>query len=248
MNKTPILPSPWKQDAARIAMERDRRGENALARQLSRFYGSRRLRNLVRRICLHLEGGQMFSVTWRRILHRFHGVSIGRYSYGDILKPGILPRGSRVGNYCSVGSELIVRRRNHPVERAFLHPFFYNSFFGLLTGDTIEGIHDNPLTIGHDVWIADRVTILPGCRRIGNGAVIAAGAVVTHDVPSYALVAGVPARRIRMRFGPDRIAELEASLWWEKSISDLIRNPPVGEIFGPTGEFADESGADDRAS
>ena len=174
----------------------------------------------------------MFSTTWRRILRQVHQISIGRYSYGDILKPGLLPKGTVVGNYCSVGTGLIVWRRNHPIEHPFLHPFFYNSCLGLLTRDTIGSPRDNPLTIGHDVWIADRVTILPGCCSIGNGAVIAAGAVVTRDVPAYAVVAGIPARQTKMRFGPDRIAELEASCWWERDIADLIRNPPVAGIFG----------------
>lgn len=178
----------------------------------------------------------MYSATWRQILHDFHGVQIGRYSYGDILKPGLLPPGTIVGHYCSVGMQLIVRRRNHPLERPFLHPFFFNSRLGLLQQDTIHADHDNPLSIGHDVWIADRVTILPGCKTIGNGAVIAAGAVVTRDVPAYAVVAGTPARQIRMRFGPDRIAELEASSWWTHSIADLIRTPQVTGVFGPDQE------------
>ena len=120
-----------------------------------------------------------------------------------------------------------MRRRDHPLDRPCLHPFFYNSALGLLTCDIIPLDRDNPLTIGNDVWIADRVTILGGCRTIGNGAVIAAGAVVTRDVPAYAVVGGVPARLIRMRFGPDRIAEIEASRWWEYDIATIIANPSV---------------------
>ena len=151
----------------------------------------------------------MQSLTWRRILQSYHKVEIGRYSYGDILRPGVVPPGSSVGAYCSVGTDLIIRRRNHPVNRAILHPFFYNAALGLLKRDTIPQDRDNPLYIGHDVWIGDRVTILSGCQNIGNGAVIAAGAVVTHDVPAYAMVGGVPAKLIRMRFDMERVAALE---------------------------------------
>lgn len=58
---------------------------------------------------------------------------------------------------------------------------------------------DSPLEIGEDVWIGARAIVLPGCKRIGAHSIIGAGAVVTHDVPDYAIVGGNPARIIRMR-------------------------------------------------
>lgn len=58
---------------------------------------------------------------------------------------------------------------------------------------------DTPLDIGFDVWIGARVIILPGCKRIGAHSIIGAGAVVTKDVPDYAIVGGNPAKIIRMR-------------------------------------------------
>lgn len=225
--------SMWRSDAEAVARRKDAGARTRLAGLLRGLYRYRRLRGLCRRICWRLEGGAMFSATWRDILRIWHGVDVGRYSYGDILTPGLLPPGTRVGNYCSVGTGLIVRRRDHPVDRPFLHPFFYNSRLGLLRQDTIGQDQDNPLTIGHDVWIGDRVTILSGCTAIGNGAVIAAGAVVTKDVPAYAIVGGTPARMIRMRFGQDRIAEIEASAWWNREIASLVTRPPVPDIFGP---------------
>jgi virginiamycin A acetyltransferase len=174
----------------------------------------------------------MFSATLRRLLRDFHSVDVGRFSYGDVLKPGVLPAGTRVGNWCSVGTGLIVRRRDHPLDRPFLHPIFYNSRLGFLTRDAIPDTADNPLGIGHDVWIGDRVTILGGCRSIGNGAVLAAGAVVTRDVVPYSVVGGVPARTIKMRFSAERIAEIELSQWWEKDLATIISDPPVSGIFG----------------
>lgn len=147
-----------------------------------------------------------------------------------MLKPYLLPRGSVVGNYCSIGSELIVRRRDHPVERPILHPFFYNSNLGFLASDSIPSDTDNPLVIGHDVWIGDRVTILGGCHEIGNGAVLAAGSVVTKNVPAYAIVGGVPAKVIKMRFSEEDAAQLDAYRWWEEPISTLLRNQPNRSI------------------
>lgn len=219
-------------EAAARAQTAERRGLSLLAPLLLQLYRLRRLRGLVRRVCWRLEAGRFFSVTWRRILHETHGVSVGRYSYGAILMPGVLPPGSSVGNYCSVGQHLLVHRIDHPLDRPSLHPFFYNAVLGMLERDTIPDVTDNPLTIGHDVWIGDRVTILAGCRRIGNGAVLAAGAVVTHDVPPYTIVAGVPARTLRQRLDPARIQQLEESGWWERSLAELIEDPPVAGLCG----------------
>lgn len=195
-------------------------------------YGFRALRSVVRRYCQAQPGGLMLSATWRAILKRYYDVTIGAYSYGSLMQPGVLPKGTVVGRYVSCGATLIVRRRDHPTDRPIMHPFFYNADLGVVANDTIAADADNPLTIGHDVWIGDRVTILSGCRRIGNGAVLAAGTVVTKDVADYAIVGGVPAKQLRMRFTDTEIADLDASRWWEKDINTLIQDPPSG-AFGP---------------
>jgi len=231
MSELTHLHKAWRPDAVECARKADARATSIFGNLIHNLYRFRRLRGLCQRLCLRLEGGQMYSATWRRVLQSYHGALIGRYSYGDVLKPGVVPPGSTVGAYCSVGTGLIVRRRDHPLDRPFLHPFFYNSALGLLKQDTIPLDQDNPLNIGHDVWIGDRVTIVGGCRWIGNGAVIAAGAVVTKDVPAYTVVGGVPARNIRTRFDPERIAAIEASRWWERDIARLIATPPVDGVI-----------------
>lgn len=66
-----------------------------------------------------------------------------------------------------------------------MHPFFYNNVLKIVEQDTIPLGKANPLTIGNDVWIGDRVTILGGCHEIGNSAVLAARAAVTRDVVQY---------------------------------------------------------------
>lgn len=229
-----ILPNGsgrWSPEASARARAAERRARHWSGSWIERLYRYRRLRNFCLWSCRRFEGDPMFSATLRQLLDTVHGVAIGRYSYGAILRPGVLPRGSRVGAYCSVGTQLIVRRRDHPVEGSALHPFFYNSHLGLLSEDVIAAVTDNPLEICNDVWIGDRVTILGGCRRIGNGAVIGAGAVVTRDVEPYSVVAGVPARPIRIRLAPDRIAALEASRWWERSISEVIGDPALTSLL-----------------
>lgn len=179
----------------------------------------------LRRLCLALarrvEGGQMHSTTLRRLLKVFHGVTVGRYSYGVCLVPGLLPPGTSVGNYCSVAEGLRVFRRNHPITHLSQHPFFYNAELGLLDEDAIEQIQNNPLTIGHDVWIGAGVTILPGCKNIGNGAIIGACSVVTKDILPFTINVGNPARRIGDRFNPDIRAQIERTQWWTLSLTEL---------------------------
>ncbi|WP_300286554.1 CatB-related O-acetyltransferase [uncultured Alistipes sp.] len=81
-----------------------------------------------------------------------------------------------------------------------------------------------PLEIGHDVWIGANAIVLPGVSRIGDGAVIGAGSVVTKDVEPYEIVVGNPARPIRKRFGDAQIAALEKSRWWEMDRRELAGN------------------------
>ena len=76
--------------------------------------------------------------------------------------------------------------------------------------------------IGNDVWIGLNVIIIAGVR-IGDGAVIGAGSVVTKDVPSYAIWAGIPARQIRERFDKETIRKLKALSWWNWPEEQIVR-------------------------
>lgn len=126
-------------------------------------------------------------------------------------------------------------RVNHPTAFVSQHPLFYWAPAGLVEKDLLGSPECNPLVIGHDVWIGARVTILPGCRRIGNGAIIGAGAVVTRDVPAFTIVGGNPARPIRKRFPPEVEEVVAASEWWLEPLErivqhlDLFAGPLTGE-------------------
>ena len=163
----------------------------------------------------------MWSTTWRELMRVHYGVEIGKHSYGPCLAPGQLPAGTSIGNYCSLAAGLQVLRRNHPVDRLSQHPFFFNAAAGLLDHDTIPPVEKNPLTIGHDVWIGQNVLIAPGCRQIGNSSVIASGAVVTADVPPFAIVGGVPAKLLRWRLSEELRAAWAQSQWWLKPVNEL---------------------------
>lgn len=163
----------------------------------------------------------MWSSTYRELMLRHYGVSIGLHSYGPSLFPGRVPEGTRVGNYCSLASGIVVFRRNHPTQRFCQHPFFYNAATGLLEDDAIDAVRDHPLEIEHDVWIGANSIITPRCRTIGLGAVVGAGSVVTKDVAAFTIVAGSPARKIGERFTPEIQSILREARWWDFPIDML---------------------------
>ena len=179
----------------------------------SLFYRWRASRPLLYLLINKLEGGIMFSKTWRYVALRYHNVTFGDYSYAVNLKPGDLPPATVVGRFCSIAEGLKVLRRNHPYRRISTHPLFFNAKLGLIEKDSISGVELNPLVIGNDVWIGTNVTILPGCRSIGDGAVVGAGSVVTEDVEAFTIVAGNPARVISRRFPSEIEALVKASRW-----------------------------------
>ena len=112
-----------------------------------------------------------------------------RTSLGDYSGIGVNARINgtcTIGDYVMMGADVTVITHNHSFERTDI-PMMDQGFE-----------EERPVVIGNDVWIGDKVTILPGVN-IGDGSIIGAGAVVTHDVPPYAIVGGVPAKIIRMR-------------------------------------------------
>jgi acetyltransferase-like isoleucine patch superfamily enzyme len=194
---------------------------------LERLYRSNRFHWLFRILVARWDGDEMHSLVLRKLLKKHHGVDVGVYTYGPPLRRGRVPRGTQIGRWCSIGRDLFIRRRNHPIERVTQHPYFYNAGLGVVETDTIPQDIENPLVIGHDVWIGDRVTILSTCATIGNGAVLAAGTVVTRDVPAYTIVGGIPAKMLRERFPPEIQQQLEASRWWEFELAELVNLRPM---------------------
>lgn len=159
----------------------------------------------------------MYSKTLRRIYKKYHGMDIGLYSYGCFFNYEIRP-GVTIGRYCSISQGIAIMDANHPMSSKSTHPFFYEPSLSYVDKSYIQAI---PTLIGNDVWLGKGCIITPSVKNIGNGAVIAAGAVVTKDVPSYAIVAGNPAKIIRYRFSQEIIDQLEREQWWKRDIEDL---------------------------
>lgn len=163
------------------------------------------------------EGGDAYSGTLRLILLERNS-AVGAYSYGPLLSPYVLSPNVTIGRYCSFGSGVQIFRRNHPIDNLSTHAAFYNPLFRFVEVDRLEF---RPLTIEHDVWIGHGGLVLPGCERIGLGAIVGAGAVVTRNVEDFAIVAGNPARQIGTRFDESLSNEIRQSRWWEKSLNEL---------------------------
>lgn len=197
---------------------------HALGSLLHAAYRVRPGRPAIRWLLDRLEGGIMYSPTLRRVYLDYYGITIGYFTYGAGLVPGVFWPGTVIGNFCSFAGGIRVLRRNHPTARISQHPLFYSRGAGLVQADTNPAIVENPLVIGHDVWIGLNVIICPGCRNIGNGAIVGAGAVVTRDVPSYTIVGGNPARPIRKRFSPEIEAVVAASEWWLLPLPELMKH------------------------
>lgn len=113
-----------------------------------------------------------------------------------------------IGNFCAIGPDVMIRGSNHPLRTASTSRMIIE-MCGLEEPELSKG----DILVGHDVWIARGASVLAGVH-IGNGAVVGAGAVVTNNVPAYAIVGGVPARVIRYRFSLHIRRQLERISWW----------------------------------
>jgi virginiamycin A acetyltransferase len=144
---------------------------------------------------------------------------VGRHSYSGKIQLGAMHREVEIGSYCSIGNDVsfIVGNSYHHPERVSTFPFGNTEGFDIAEWPNAieEDTQLPPLIVGSDVWIGQGVIILRSVKRIGNGAILAAGSVVTQDVFDYAIVGGVPAQLIRYRFAPKVIQDLLALKWWK---------------------------------
>lgn len=146
---------------------------------------------------------------------------LGAYSYcfggNDIIY-------SRIGRFCSIATGVRINPVQHPHRiRASSHHFTYRcAHYGFGEDDEriISWRRENRVEIGHDVWIGHNAIVMGGVS-VGNGAVIAAGAVVTHDVRPYEIVGGVAAKHIGWRYDESTVEALQRIAWWNWSHEQL---------------------------
>lgn len=159
-------------------------------------------------------------------------VTLGRHTYG-IRRENVLFAATDapliIGAFCSVaGGVKILCDGQHGTDSATTFPI-ENRLLNKPPARPNAG-RARGVTIGNDVWIGYDAVVLPGLT-IGDGAVVGANAVVTKDVPPYAIVAGVPATILRYRFPPETIERLLALRWWNwdddkvKAEADALLGP-----------------------
>ena len=137
-----------------------------------------------------------------------------------------------IGKFCAIaqGTTFIMGPANHRIGSASTYPFnVFGGAWSELTPDHMSQLPRKGDTIvGNDVWLGRECVVMPGVK-IGDGAVVGMGAVVTKDVPPYAVVVGVPARVIKYRFDNDVIKELLELRWWDFPES-FVATLPFGDV------------------
>lgn len=176
-----------------------------------------------------------------------HGTKCGKYSYGPLTDHWLV---DEVGAFCSFASGTDVVQ-NHAVEYISIHPMMYydkkinpvlkkyedfEKALWYFAGIQPKGIVKNlkKIHIGNDVWLGKNV-LITNSANIGNGVIAGAGAVITKDVPDYAVVVGVPARIIRFRYTPEEIDALNKIAWWGWSDEEIRER--FDDFYLPIEEF-----------
>ena len=151
-------------------------------------------------------------------------VTVGKRTYGalNVHMFGHSDEKLSIGNYVSIAQGVIfLLGGNHPYEGFSTYPFLVK-----LLGQKFEAKTKGPITVEDDVWIGINSLILSGVK-IGKGSIIAAGSVITKDVPPYSIVGGNPARVIKYRFEKEVITELSGLDFSKLDDETLITNKDI---------------------
>lgn len=149
-------------------------------------------------------------------------VKIGKFTSINGPNTSIVCHGNKVsiGSFCSIARNVQIQGHNHNYKRATSSSIFKSIF---KTHDVSDYEVKGDIIIEDDVWIGTNSVILSGVK-IGRGAIVAAGSIVSKDVESYSIVGGIPAKLIKKRFTDKTILELENSKWWEWETSKILEN------------------------
>lgn len=134
-----------------------------------------------------------------------------------------------IGKFCALANKVtfIMNGANHPLNGVSTYPFYiFGNGWETAAPQPGDLPYKGDTRVGNDVWIGYDATIMPGVT-IGNGAIVASKSVVTKDVPAYAVVAGNPAKVLKMRFDDATVARLESLCWWDWPIETITEALPA---------------------
>ena len=162
-------------------------------------------------------------------------ITIGKHTYGITYDTISLFKDSdsvSIGDFCSFAPEVrIVASGIHNIKAVSTYPLVSNL---IREGREKDTLTKGPIRIGNDVWVGYRATILSGVK-IGDGAVVGAGAIVTTDIPPYAVAFGIPAKVMKYRFSQEAISLLLKIKWWEWEEDKLKEN--LDDFYGDIDSF-----------
>jgi virginiamycin A acetyltransferase len=179
-------------------------------------------------------------------LHKMKNVSIGYKTYhnGAFVWHWHTNSSLEIGKYCSIANDVhfVLDSGHHLLSEVSTFPHFNhltnkNLNIGNKSASDFKNeisTEESKIIIGNDVWIGMCAVILPNVK-IGNGVTVMAGAVVSHDIPDYAVVGGVPATIIKMKYNPETIKDLINIAWWNWEHQKVEEN--VGDFYLSIEEF-----------
>jgi len=173
------------------------------------------------------DGASITDSTFGRFVEIGQGSRIAHSSFGDYSYCDRYAdiANAEIGKFANIASFVRIGATDHPLDTAALHHFLYRSADYWDDTEPDAGFFDRRrarrATIGHDTWLGHNAQIKPEVT-VGHGAVVASGAIVTKDVAPYAIVAGMPAKPLRLRQPPEIAERLIALAWWDWS-HDAIR-------------------------
>lgn len=144
-------------------------------------------------------------------------VNIGDYTY--INDNTFIGNAVQIGNFCSIAYNCQIGMNEHPTDFVSTSPHLYSTN-NILDEPLYWDDYPNPVVIGNDVWVGSNAVILQGVN-IGDGSIIASGAVVTKNVSPYTIVGGIPAKKIKKRFGEQEISYLLNLKWWDMDEDEI---------------------------
>lgn len=162
------------------------------------------------------------------LIESTNNITAGKMSYHN---GGFIIQGSqevKIGSYCAFGENIRIITDNHDYNYPVMQYTFYKHYFGKKHPGALQYPPNKERTkggveIGSDVWIGHNTVILSGVK-IGNGAILGTGSIVTKDVEPYSIVSGIPARKIKMRFNEEIVKYFQEIKWWNWSENKIKMN------------------------